>query len=85
MLCAQGASLGLRGHNHPGALWSDASLLTPMALVLASQVFSPAQSLLESQLLVMSMACVALGLAGIYWIGGFVLVMSACSFNQGGC
>lgn len=56
-----------------------------MALVLASQVFSPAQSLLESQLLVMSMACVALGLAGIYWIGGFVLVMSACSFNQGGC
>ena len=28
---------------------------------------------------------VAFGLAGLYWIGGFVLMQSACSFHSGGC
>jgi hypothetical protein len=29
--------------------------------------------------------CAAAGLAGLYWLGGFVLMQSACSFHSGGC
>jgi hypothetical protein len=32
-----------------------------------------------------SVACAMVGLAGLYWLGGFVLMYSACSFHLGGC
>jgi ABC-type transport system involved in multi-copper enzyme maturation permease subunit len=32
-----------------------------------------------------STLCAAAGLAGLYWLGGLVLMQSACSFHSGGC
>lgn len=32
-----------------------------------------------------AIACAAVGLVGLYYVGGFVLLTSACSFNSGGC
>jgi hypothetical protein len=32
-----------------------------------------------------SALCTAAGLAGLYWLGGFVLMQSACGFHSGGC
>jgi len=35
--------------------------------------------------LLTSISCALAGLAGLYWLGAFVLMLSACSFNSGGC
>lgn len=32
-----------------------------------------------------SVLCAVAGFAGLYWLGGFVLMRSACGFHSGGC
>lgn len=32
-----------------------------------------------------SVLCAAVGLVGLYWLGGLVLMQSVCSFHSGGC
>ena len=32
-----------------------------------------------------SIGCAIVGLTGLNWVGGFVLMYSACSFHSGGC
>lgn len=59
-------------------------LIFGMPLVVFALALSVLLRRARSSLLT-SITCTLAGLSGLYWLGAFVLMLSACSFSSGGC